>query len=603
MPSNNTGTGNSTNDDSIEAVPRTNKSENGIEIYKRLASYALKHWRYLILAVIGLIIAALTQPLFAAYMKPLLDGTFMEKDPEVIRWAPVAILVIFLLRGIASFLASYSMAWVGRSVVTEIRTEIFARLLHLPMRFYDQNNSGQLITRLIYQVELVAVSATKGLSILIQDVVSIIGLLGWMFYLSWELTLIVLLTAPLIAYIISYITKRFRRLSSQIQDSIGEVTQISSESINATREIRIFGGIDYESRRFDEINERNRRSYMKHIVTERLSMPIVHFIVAIALAVVIFVATQGELLHRFSPGSFMSFLTAMLILLDPVKRLTSVNATLQSGIAAGESIFALLDEVPEKDTGKKTIEHVKGNFEFENVTFRYSDENDEVLKGISFSVKAGQKIALVGHSGSGKTTLVNLLPRFYDYTSGEIKLDGIQLNDITLKSLREQFAYVGQDVTLFNDTVRNNIAYGNMRNTSDQKLKQAASAAHALEFIEKLPKGFDTEVGENGTLLSGGQKQRLAIARAILSDTPILILDEATSALDTQAERHIQDALEVLLENRTTFMIAHRLSTIEKADKILMMDAGEIIESGTHQELLAKKGAYSKLYHLQFKDE
>jgi len=603
LPSNNTGSGNSNNDDSIEAIPSINKSGNGIEIYKRLASYALKHWRYLVLAVIGLIIAALTQPLFAAYMKPLLDGTFMDKDPQVIRWAPFAILAIFLLRGISSFLSSYSMAWVGRSVVTELRTEIFERLLHLPMRFYDHNNSGQLITRLIYQVELVAVSATKGLTVLIQDVVSIIGLLAWMFYLSWELTLIVLLSAPLIAFIISYITKRFRRLSSQIQDSVGEVTQISSESINATREIRIFGGIDYESKRFDEINERNRRSYMKHTITERLSMPIVHFIVAIALAVVIFVATQGDLLQRFSPGSFMSFMTAMLILMDPIKRLTTVNATLQSGIAAGESIFSLLDETPEKDTGTRVIEKAKGDFEFKDVSFRYADDTDEVLKGINFSVKAGQKIAFVGHSGSGKTTLVNLLPRFYDYSSGEITLDGVSLNDLKLKSLRKQFAYVGQDVTLFNDTIRNNIAYGNMRNTSDENLKQAARAAHALEFIEKLPKGFDTEVGENGTLLSGGQKQRLAIARAILSDAPVIILDEATSALDTQSERHIQDALEILLENRTTFMIAHRLSTIEKADKILMMDAGKIIESGTHPELLAQKGAYSKLYNLQFKDE
>jgi subfamily B ATP-binding cassette protein MsbA len=299
----------------------------------------------------------------------------------------------------------------------------------------------------------------------------------------------------------------------------------------------------------------------------------------------------------------MSFMMAMVILLDPIKRLTNVNATLQSGIAAGESIFALLDEAPEKDTGSKVLEHAEGRFEFEDVVFRYNDDSDEVLKGISFSVTAGEKIALVGHSGSGKTTLVNLLPRFYDYSSGEIRLDDIALPDITLKSLRQQFAYVGQDVTLFNDTVRNNIAYGNMRNASDEQLKSAAQAAYALEFIEKLPHGFDTQVGENGTLLSGGQKQRLAIARAILSNAPILILDEATSALDTQSERHIQNALETLLENRTTFMIAHRLSTIEKADKILMMDAGRIIESGTHKQLLAQDGAYARLYHLQFEDD
>lgn len=577
--------------------------QKGIDIYKRLASYALEHWRYLIVAIIGLVIAALTQPLFAAYMKPLLDGTFMEKDPQIIRWAPVAILAIFLLRGVSSFMSAYSMTWVGRSVVAKLRTELFERLLHLPIRFYDQNNSGQLVTRLIYQVEQVAVAATKGLTVLVQDVVSVIGLLAWMFYLSWELTLIVLLTAPFIAAIISYVTKRFRKLSNQIQDSVGEVTQISSEAINATREIRIFDGIDYEADRFDKVNERNRRSSMKHTMTDRLSMPIVHFIVAIALAIVIYVATQGDLLERFSPGSFMSFMTAMLILLDPIKRLTNVNATLQSGIAAGESIFTLLDESPEKDTGSKVLDHVQGRFEFNKVVFRYNDDTDEVIKGISFNVAAGEKIALVGHSGSGKTTLVNLLPRFYDYSSGEIRLDDIALPDITLKSLRQQFAYVGQDVTLFNDSVRNNIAYGTMRNATDKQLKSAAQAAYALDFIEKLPQGFDTQVGENGTLLSGGQKQRLAIARAILSNAPILILDEATSALDTKSERHIQNALESLLENRTTFMIAHRLSTIEKADKILMMEAGKIIESGTHKELLALDGAYAKLYHLQFEDK
>lgn len=576
--------------------------KNGWKIYKRLASYAIEHWRYLILALIALIITALTQPLFAAYMKPLLDGTFMEKDPQVIRWAPVAILAIFLLRGVSGFLSSYAMTWVGRSVVTKLRTELFDRLLHLPLKFYDQNNSGQLVTRMIYQVEQVAVAATKGLTILVQDTVSVIGLLGWMFYLSWELTLIVLLSAPFIAAIISYVTKRFRRLSNQIQDSVGEVTQVTSEAINSIREIRIFNGMEYETKRFDEINQRNRKSMMKHVITDRLSMPIVHFIVAIALAIVIYVATQGSLLERFSPGAFMSFMTAMLILLDPIKRLTNVNATLQSGIAAGESIFNLLDAASETDAGTRKLDRARGAFEFKHVGFRYNEDGEEVLKDITFSVKPGEKIALVGHSGSGKTTLVNLLPRFYDYSSGEIRLDGYRLPELTLSSLRQQFAYVGQDVTLFNDTVRNNIAYGKMRDVSQAQLEAAAQAAYALDFINKLPQGFDTLIGENGALLSGGQKQRLAIARAILADAPILILDEATSALDTRSERHIQRALETLLENRTTFMIAHRLSTIEKADRILMMEAGRIIESGTHQALLEKNGAYAKLYHLQFED-
>jgi subfamily B ATP-binding cassette protein MsbA len=351
---------------------------------------------------------------------------------------------------------------------------------------------------------------------------------------------------------------------------------------------------------------------MKRIITERLSMPIVQFVMAVALAIVVYSATQGELLEQFTPGRFMAFMTAMIALFDPIKRLTNVNSILQGGIAAGESIFSLLDESAEKDTGTQILKKAKGNFEFNNVSFSYNqnliessdhkNHSQTVLKGISFSVKAGEKIALVGQSGSGKTTLVNLLPRFYDDWNGEITLDNHLLQDIKLTNLREQFAYVGQDVTLFNDTIRNNIAYGNMRSASDAEVKSAAEAAYALEFIEKLPQGLDTQVGENGTLLSGGQKQRVAIARAILSNAPILILDEATSALDTKSERHIQNALESLLENRTTFMIAHRLSTIEKADKILMMEEGKIIESGMHKKLLAQKGAYSKLYNLQFAD-
>ncbi|MCF6189743.1 MAG: lipid A export permease/ATP-binding protein MsbA [Cocleimonas sp.] len=575
---------------------------DGITIYKRLASYAIKHWRYLILAFIGLVISGTTVPLFALYMQPLLDGTFMDKDPEIIRWAPFALLIIFLLRGIASFMSSYSMEWIGRSVVKEIRSELFSRLMHLPVSYYDKTNSGQLVTRLIYHVEQVSIAATKGLTILVQDTVVVIGSLAVMFYYSWELALIVLLTGPIIAGLIVYISRRFRKLSKQIQEQVGEVTQISNEAIMATREIRIFDGIDYELKRFEEVNENNHKSYMKRIVTERLSMPIVQFIMAIALAVVVYSATQGQLLESFTPGRFMAFMTAMIALLDPVKRLTSVNSILQGGIAAGESIFSLLDEAPEKDTGTQIIEKAKGDFEFKDVAFSYNEDSESVLKGINFTVKAGEKIALVGQSGSGKTTLVNLLPRFYDDWKGEITLDGHSLQSIKLRNLREQFAYVGQDVTLFNDTIRSNIAYGNMRHASDDGVKTAAEAAYALEFIEKLPQAFDTQVGENGTLLSGGQKQRIAIARAILSDAPILILDEATSALDTKSERHIQSALETLLKNRTTFMIAHRLSTIESADKILMMDAGKIVESGTHKELLALKGAYSKLYNLQFKD-
>lgn len=575
------------------------KTIDGFAIYKRLAGYALEYRLFLLFAFIGLLINAATQPLFAAYLKPLLDGTFMDKDPEIIRWAPFALLFIFLLRGISGFISGYFLSLVGRNVVTKIRSQLFDRFLNLPLSYYDKNNSGQLITLVIFQVEQLAEAATKGLKILIQDIATIIGLLAWMLYLSWELTVVVLLTGPVIALIIAYVSRRFRRFSRQIQDSVGDVTQISSEAISAPQEIRIFNGMADEKQRFETVNEKNRRSFMKRTVTELLSMPIVHFIVAIALAIIIYISTHDGLIERFTPGTFMSFMSAMMLLLDPVKRLTKVNSTLQSGIAAGENIFALLDEEKEKDSGTQSIDIVKGKIEFKQVKFRYDTDGKDIINDINVTVEAGQKIALVGKSGSGKTTLVNMLPRFYNYYAGDILLDGIAITDLKLTNLRQQFAYVGQDITLFNGSVRNNLAYGKMRHASDHEIRQAAIAAHALEFIEALPKGFDTLVGENGTLLSGGQKQRIAIARAILANAPILILDEATSALDTQSEKAIQSALDVLLKGRTTFMIAHRLSTIESADKILVMEQGEIIESGTHEELLTKGAAYARLHQMQ----
>ncbi|RTZ64614.1 MAG: lipid A export permease/ATP-binding protein MsbA [Aquificaceae bacterium] len=582
----------------------SNKPANGIadgfSIYKRLASYALNYRLFLFFAFCGLLINAATQPMFAAYIKPLLDGTFMDKNPETIRWAPFALLFIFLLRGISGFISGYFLSLVGRNVVTKIRGQIFGHLLHLPLNYYDKNNSGQLITLLIFQVEQLATAATKGLKVLVQDTATVIGLLALMLYYSWELTLVVFMTGPVIAVIISYVSKRFRRFSRQIQDSVGDVTQISSEALSSPREIRIFDGIADEKKRFKAVNERNRRSFMKRTVTELLSMPVVHFIVAMALSIIIYMATNDGLIERFTPGTFMAYMSAMMLLLDPVKRLTQINSTLQSGIAAGESIFAVLDESAEKDTGTQLIKNVKGDIVFDHVTFRYETDLKDVIKNISFKVKAGQKIALVGQSGSGKTTLVNMLPRFYNYYKGDILLDGIPITDIKLSNLREQFAYVGQDITLFNDTVRNNIAYGKMKNSTDKQIKQAVIAAHALEFIEALPQGFDTLVGENGTLLSGGQKQRIAIARAILADASILILDEATSALDTQSEKSIQGALEKLLKGRTTFIIAHRLSTIESADNIIVMEEGTVVEMGTHQELLDKGAAYAKLHQLQF---
>jgi subfamily B ATP-binding cassette protein MsbA len=581
---------------------------DGIQVYKRLVKYALVHWQWLLLAIVGLIIGAITQPFFAASMTPLLDGTFMNKDPETIRQMPFIILAIFLARGVSGFISRYYMTKVGRTVVKTLRNQLFDQLLHVPIRYYDNNPSGQLLAKLTYNVEQVATASTQGLTILVQDVVTVIGLLALMFYRSWELTTIILLIIPVIALIIAFVSKRFRKLSRRLQESIGDITQIADETINAQREVRIFNGKDYETVRFQQANQQNWRTHMKRAIVEQLSTPFIQLIIAAALSLIIFIATHESIINDLTPGRFMSFVMAMVLLLTPIKRLSQVNSTLQHGIAAGESIFSLLDEKRELDTGSRHIDRANGKLEFDNVSFRYTNTHTDVLKSIHLDVKAGEKIALVGKSGSGKTTLVNLIPRFYDYHTGEIRLDDTPITDIALNDLRRQFAYVGQNITLFNDSIRNNIAYGHMQTEGsseerEEALYKAAEAAHALEFIEKLPQGFDTQIGDDGVLLSGGQRQRLAIARAILSDAPILILDEATSALDTKSERHIQSALESLLENRTTFLIAHRLSTIEKADRILVMEDGKIIESGKHKELLAKQGTYATLYKMQFHDK
>ena len=578
--------------------------KDGYQIYKRLLSYAFKYWRWLLLALVGLVISAVTEPLFASIMEPLMDGAFMQRDKETIAMLPIWILLIFVARGVANFISGYYMSKVGRSVVKEMRTQLFDQLMHVPVRYYDKNPSGQLLAKLTFHVEQVAGASTQALTVIVQDTLTIIFLLGLMFYKSWQLTLGLFIIVPIIALIVVYVSKRFRNLSRNLQESVADLTQISDETINGQREVRIFNGEDYEKHRFEQANHKNWRMFMKNVVTEKISTPLIQFMIAIALAIIVYLATHDSILEQLSPGRFTAFIMALILLLTPIRRLSNINSILQRGIAAGESIFELLDEAREIDKGKTEIERCKGHIRLENVSFSYENDQRHVLKHINMDVKAGQKYALVGKSGSGKTSLVNLLPRFYDYQSGCIYLDDIPITELTLNSLRKQFAYVGQNVTLFNDTIRNNIAYGDLQNSvSEEQLRDAAKAAHALEFIDQLPQGFDTQIGDDGTLLSGGQRQRLAIARAILADAPILILDEATSALDTESERHIQDALENLLQNRTTFMIAHRLSTIEEADCIVVMESGEIIESGTHTELLEKEGAYNKLYNMQFHDQ
>jgi ATP-binding cassette, subfamily B, bacterial MsbA len=575
----------------------------GLEVYRRLLSYSLRFWPVLVLSMISMMVVAGTETGFAVLMRPLMDSGFVERDPRTIRWVPLAIIGIFAVRGVAEFTASYTMKYVGRMVVKTLRGQMFDHLLRLPVRHYDGATSGQLISRLSYNVEQVASAATESVSILVRDTLTVLGLLAWMLYLNWMLTLAVLIIAPVVALLVSRVTGQFRRISHRIQRNMGDVTQVAQEVIEGNRVVKIFGGEAYERARFESIIERNRRLHMKMVFTHALHLPLVQFVGALAVALVVWLATLEPVMRDVTVGTFVSLITALLLLLTPIRRLTNVNQTLQKGIAAGQNIFALLDSETEHDQGDLRIERARGDIQFRDVRFHYAPEKGDVLRGIDLHIRPGETVALVGRSGSGKTTLVNLLPRFYEPQEGQVLLDGVDVKRYRLWDLRHQFAYVGQHVILFNDTIGRNIAYGSLGDVDEADIVRAAEAAHAMEFIRNLPQGLETPVGDNGVMLSGGQRQRLAIARALLKDAPILILDEATSALDTEAERHIQAALENLMRNRTTLVIAHRLSTIKRADRIVVMQNGEVVESGRHDELIEHGGVYARLYRLQFESD
>ena len=575
--------------------------DSGMRVYKRLLAIAFLYWPLLLVATVTMMMMALTEAGFAALMKPLMDESFGESGSELARWIPLLLIVLFAVRGFAEFGATYSMRYVGRQVVKHLRRQLFERLLVMPVQHFQHQSSGELISRLTYNVEQVANAATDGFSVLVRDTLTIIVLLGWMLYLSVSLTLAVLVIAPFVVLVVKVVARRFRKISHRIQGNMSDVTHVTQEVIEGHRVVRIFGGEAYERERFDTINERNRHLHMRMEGVKAAYVPLIQFIIALVLAFIIWTATSDVLGKQVTAGTFVSFLTAILLLLTPVRRLSMINATLQRGIAAGQSIFAVLDQEAERDTGHTPMERARGSLRFERVSFRYEPEGPDVLRDVSLEIRPGESIALVGRSGSGKSTLVNLLPRFFRPTQGRILLDGHDLEDLRLRDLRRQIAYVGQNVTLFADSVAANIAYGRMGATPEE-IRAAAEAAHALEFIERLPQGFDTEVGENGALLSGGQRQRLAIARALLRDAPLLILDEATSALDNESERMVQSALEHLMQTRTTVIIAHRLSTIERADRIVVLDAGQVAEIGTHAELLARDGLYTHLYRLQFRE-
>jgi len=574
----------------------------GLSIYRRLLSYVKPYRTVFAIAALGMAVMAVTEASFAFLMKPILDKGFVDHDPVSVRMIPLYLMGLFILRGLASYASSYGMQWVGRGVIADMRAQLFGHYLQLPAGYFDRRNSGDMISIITFNIEQVAIAITNAVTILVRDSLTALALLGVMLYHSGPLTLLVLLIGPVVGLVISRISRRYRKISKNVQNSMGTVTHITQEIIDGQRVVKTFGGHEYERHRFDDVNQHNRQQYLKMTSTESISVSFIQFLAASALAAIVYMATRDEASSIATPGAFISFITAMILLMPTLKRLTTINVSLQRGITAAESVFAILDTELESDTGSRQPQRVKGAVQYQNINFSYTGSRERVLKNISFEIAAGETLAIVGRSGSGKSTLVNLLPRFYGATEGSILLDGHDICDYSLSGLREQIALVSQHVTLFNDTVARNIAYGQLEQVDESRIIAAARAAHAMEFIDELPEGIHTLVGEDGLNLSGGQRQRLAIARALLKNAPILILDEATSALDTESERLVQQGLEELMENRTTLVIAHRLSTVEKADRILVLDGGQLVESGTHAELLEKNGHYAALYRMQFQD-
>jgi subfamily B ATP-binding cassette protein MsbA len=568
-------------------------------IYRRLLGYAAPHWGMFGIGVLGMMLFAATDASTAWLVREFLNATFVERNPQALWFIPIAIVVLFFLRGIGDYVSSYFPAWVGRQIIKSMRSELFAHYMRLPSTYYDAASSAKMLSRLTYNIELVAEAATNSVTVLIRDTLTIVALLGWLFYLNWQLTFIALLIAPFITWLLRRVNRLFRRYSARIQNSMADVTRVAKEAIEGHRVIRIFNAQDYEQRAFDVVNEQNRHSNMRLVGAQATSNPVVQLIAAIALAAVMYFAIREVLAHQMRVGDFVSFLTGLLLISAPLRRLIQVFVPLQQGIAAGASVFEVLDQPLEDVGGSRALERARGDVEYRDVHFMYVSEKGPVLRGISLRAPAGSTVAIVGKSGSGKSTLLGLLPRFYDPQQGCVCLDGIDVRDYRLTDLRRQVSLVSQDVMLFNDSIRNNIAFS-MADATSQAVEDAARAAYVLEFADELPQGLDTLVGDRGTLLSGGQRQRIAIARAILKDAPVLILDEATSSLDTDSERRIQAALALLARNRTTLVIAHRLSTVEQADLILVLDDGAIVETGTHAQLLTLGGQYAQLYRLQF---
>jgi subfamily B ATP-binding cassette protein MsbA len=568
-------------------------------VYRRLWSYTRRYKWMFLLGIVGVAIDASMQAAFIKFMEPLIDRVFVGKDSAFGIWLAGVIFVVSITRMAGNFAGVYGMEWVGRKVIADLRQELFNRYVSLPAHFYDRFSAGQLISKLAYNSEQVASAATTSVVSAFRDILLVIFLLGVMLTTNAQLTMVMLLLVPIIGLLVTVISKRFRKISHRIQDMMGNVSHVTEEAVVGQQVVKVFQGQDAEKQRFARVNDKTRRLHMRMKATHLASSSLVQVAAGLAMVLLMFISTRPTMLNEISAGTFTAIFTAMIAAIPPLKRLTSVQSQVQKGIAAAESIFDVLDTEAEKDSGSYAVDRVDGAIEFSDVSFRYEHGGKPVLSDVSLSVPAGSVTALVGHSGSGKTTLAGLLPRFYTDYEGSILLDGHELSDYQLENLRGHISLVSQNVVLFNDTVAGNIAYGALAGAPREDILRAAQDAHAMEFIEQLPDGLDTLVGENGTLLSGGQRQRLAIARALLKDAPILILDEATSALDSESERAIQDALAEVMKHRTTLVIAHRLSTIENADQVIVLDHGRVVESGTHDQLLRAGGIYAKLHQTQ----
>jgi len=569
-------------------------------VYRRLLTYLRPHRGIFVLGMLGGIVYSASMVSFAGLAKLFADSTGAHPDPRAVVWVPLALVVLFFFRGLGDFTQTYLMGSVARRIVKQMRREVFERFLQLPIGYFDRSSAGVLLSRLTYNTEQVGQAATDSVTTLIRESLTMIGSIAVMLYLNVKLSLIALTMGPLIGWLASVINRYFRRYGRRIQDSMGDVTRVAKETLEAPRVIKVYGAEEYQNRQFEAVNEHNRRSNMRLILTRGLANPVVQLVTAIGLAFVLSIAIGDAIHGRMTTGDLLAFFTALVNIASPLRQVVNVAGPMQQGIAAAQNIFELLDEPAEPAGGGRSAAGVRGAVEFAGVSFAYGADRKAALNDIGFSVPAGETIAIVGRSGSGKSTLVNLLPRFYDVNAGAVRIDGHDVREYDLRELRDRISLVTQDVVLFNDSIRNNIAFG--REASTEAVERAAAAAHVLEFTHQMPQALDTLVGDRGVLLSGGQKQRIAIARALLKNAPILILDEATSALDNESERIIQAALEQLMRDRTTFVIAHRLSTVEKADRILVMDDGRIVEWGTHAELIARGGIYAQLHRMQFAD-